>query len=72
MRLQLKTPAMNKKYKMKQSDRGHNAPATSVVLASLLLPGLAALSAFAPLSAVAESAPEKTTIAIKYGCSESR
>ncbi len=67
MRLQLKTPAMNKKYKMKQSDRGHNAPATSVVLASLLLPGLAALSAFAPLSAVAESAPEKTTIAIKYG-----
>lgn len=41
--------------------------AGSVLRASLLLPGLAALSALAPLSAGAENAPEKTTIAVKYG-----
>lgn len=44
-----------------------NPTATSVLLASLVLPGLAALTALAPLPAAAESAPEKTTIAIKYG-----
>ena len=41
--------------------------ATGVLLATLLLPGLAALSALAPVNASAESAPEKTTIALKYG-----
>ena len=41
--------------------------ATGILLASLVLPGLAALSAFAPSGAAAENAPEKTTIAIKYG-----
>ena len=40
--------------------------ATGVLLASLVLPGLAALASLAPLSAAAESAPEKSTIAIKY------
>lgn len=38
--------------------------ASGVLLASLLLPGLALL---APSGAVAENAPEKSTIAIKYG-----
>jgi len=37
------------------------------LLASLVLPGLAALASLAPVSATAENAPEKTTIAIKYG-----
>ena len=41
--------------------------ATGVLLASLVLPGLAALVAIAPLSAAAENAPEKSTIAFKYG-----
>lgn len=42
-------------------------PATGVLLASLALPGLALLAALTPLAATAESAPEKSTIAIKYG-----
>lgn len=41
--------------------------ATGVLLASLILPGLAALSAIAPSNAAAENAPEKTTLAVKYG-----
>ncbi len=41
--------------------------ATSVLLASLVLPGLAALAAFDPGTASAENAPEKTTVAAKYG-----
>ena len=41
--------------------------ATGVLLASLLLPGLATLAALVPACAAAESAPEKSTIAIKYG-----
>lgn len=41
--------------------------ASGVLLASLVLPGLAALAAITPLRAAAENAPEKTTIAIKYG-----
>jgi hypothetical protein len=39
----------------------------SVTLASLMLPGLAVLASLAPLAAAAEGAPEKTTIAVKYG-----
>jgi hypothetical protein len=42
----------------------------SVTLASLMLPGLAALASLAPMAAVAEGAPEKTTIAIKYSSYE--
>jgi len=50
----------------------HSNTATSetlpgVLLATLLLPGLAALSTLAPLTAAAESAPEKATLAFKYG-----
>lgn len=41
--------------------------ASGVLLASLVLPGLAALATLAPLTAAAESAPEHTTIAVKYG-----
>ena len=44
----------------------NNTKAGSVLLASLLLPGLAAL-ALAPTPASAEGAPEKTTIAVKLG-----
>jgi Protein of unknown function (DUF3570) len=40
---------------------------SSVLLASLVLPGLAALCAIAPHTVSAETAPEKTTIAVKYG-----
>ena len=40
--------------------------AGSVLLASLMLPGLAALSIALPQDAAAESQPEKTTIAVKY------
>ncbi len=38
-----------------------------VLLATLLLPGLAALSVLSPVTVAAESAPEKITIAVKYG-----
>ena len=41
--------------------------ASGVLLASLLLPGLAALCAFAPLCAMADNAPEKITLAFNYG-----
>lgn len=41
--------------------------AGGVLLATLLLPGLAALSAITPQKAAAETAPEKTTLAFKYG-----
>ena len=41
-------------------------PQGSVMLASLMLPGLAALCAVAPQTAQAESQPEKTTVAVKY------
>jgi hypothetical protein len=41
--------------------------AGGVLLASLLLPGLATLAAMGPTSAAAEAAPEKTTIAVKFG-----
>lgn len=41
--------------------------ASGVLRASLLLPGLAALAVLTPLPAAAENAPEKTTIAFKYG-----
>ena len=51
---------------MKTTPRSPQA-ASGVLLATLLLPGLAALSALTPLHAGAESAPEKTTIAIQYG-----
>ena len=40
---------------------------SGILLASLVLPGLAALAVVTPLSAAAENAPEKTTIAFKYG-----
>lgn len=43
------------------------ATAGGVLLASLLLPGLAALGALTAAPAMAESAPEKTTVAVKYG-----
>ncbi|MEY4883899.1 MAG: hypothetical protein RIS34_1753 [Pseudomonadota bacterium] len=52
---------------MKKSNPDRLTPATGVLLASLVLPGLAALTAIAPSHAVAETAPEKTTLAIKYG-----
>ena len=52
---------------MKKSHITPSPSASGVLLASLVLPGLAALVALAPLSAAAESAPEKTTIAVKYG-----
>ena len=50
----------------------HNTPlnqqsATGVLMASLLLPGLATLAALAPATCAAETAPEKSTIAVKYG-----
>ncbi|MCF8154537.1 MAG: DUF3570 domain-containing protein [Rhodoferax sp.] len=50
----------------------HNTPpsqqsAGGVLLASLLLPGLATLAVMGPTPAAAESAPEKSTIAVKYG-----
>jgi hypothetical protein len=52
---------------MKPKNHPKPTPATSsVLLASLVLPGLAALAAFSPLLASAEGAPEQTTIAIKY------
>ncbi len=41
--------------------------ATGVLLASLVLPGLAALACAAPAMVAAENAPEKTTIAIQFG-----
>jgi Protein of unknown function (DUF3570) len=40
---------------------------SSVLFASLVLPGLAALCSALPQSAQAESAPEETTIGFKYG-----
>ena len=40
---------------------------TGVLLASLVLPGLAALAAIIPLHAAAENAPEQMTIGVKYG-----
>jgi len=52
---------------MKKSNINGSQTATGVLLASLVLPGLAALAAITPLGAAAENAPEKTTIAIKYG-----
>jgi hypothetical protein len=42
----------------------------SVLLASLLLPGMAALVMATPSPAAAESPPEKTTIGLKYGLYE--
>lgn len=39
----------------------------SVLVASLVLPGLAALACAVPLTAAAETAPDKTTVAVKYG-----
>ncbi|NDP58663.1 MAG: DUF3570 domain-containing protein [Oxalobacteraceae bacterium] len=46
--------------------------ASGVLLAALMLPGLAALAALVPATATAESAPEKSTIAIQYGTYEDR
>lgn len=43
------------------------AAAGGVLLATLLLPGLAVLGALSAAPAQAESAPEKTTVAVKYG-----
>lgn len=43
------------------------ASSSGVLLATLMLPGLAALCAVTPASTHAETAPEKTTIGIKYG-----
>ncbi|MGE5650538.1 MAG: DUF3570 domain-containing protein [Bacillota bacterium] len=51
---------------MTKNSHGPQA-ASGVLLASLMLPGLAALSGLAPLNAAAENAPEKTTIGVKYG-----
>ena len=45
----------------------HNSAGGSVLLASLVLPGLAALACVAPLTVAAETPPEKTTVALKYG-----
>lgn len=52
---------------MNKSNINGSQTATGVLLASLVLPGLAALAAITPLRAAAENAPEKTTIALKYG-----
>ncbi len=46
---------------------GSDPRAPGVLLASLVLPGLAALAALAPLVSQAEGAPEKSTLALKYG-----
>lgn len=59
--------AATKEHTMNPSNINRSQPAVGVLLASLVLPGLAALAALTPLTAAAESAPEKTTIAIKYG-----
>ena len=42
-------------------------PRGNVLLASLMLPGLAVLAAALPVAASAETPPEKTTIGVKYG-----
>lgn len=42
-------------------------PKTTWLITALALPGLTALSTLQPLQAQAESAPEKTTIGLKYG-----
>lgn len=47
------------------TDNPHSA--AGVLLASLVLPGLAALACAAPAIVAAESAPEKTTVAIQLG-----
>lgn len=52
---------------MNQTNTHRPQAAAGVLLASLALPGLAVLAALAPLRGAAENAPEKTTIAIKYG-----
>ena len=52
---------------MNKSPSSFARPATGVLLASLVLPGLAALATFAPLTASAETAPEQTTVSVKYG-----
>lgn len=52
---------------MKKTNPQRPQRASGVLLASLVLPGLAALVAASPVTAAAENAPEKATIAIKYG-----
>jgi hypothetical protein len=52
---------------MNKSSSSFALPASGVLLASLVLPGLAALATLVPLTAAAETAPEQTTIAVKYG-----
>ena len=56
---------------MTQEHKHPSAPTTprgNVLLASLMLPGLAVLAAALPVTpASAETPPEKTTIAVKYG-----
>ncbi len=52
---------------MNKSTSSFARPASGVLLASLVLPGLAALATLAPLTAAAESAPEQTTVSVKYG-----
>ena len=60
-----------KKIHIMNNKPNKNPPAASgVLLASLLLPGLASLAgltAAIPLNAAAENAPEKTTVGVKYG-----
>ncbi len=42
-------------------------PKSHILLASLVLPGLAALASLAPTAALAENAPEKSTVAVTLG-----
>ncbi len=52
---------------MQNTTHQHTKKASGVLLASLMLPGLAGLCALAPQSAAAENAPEKTTVSVDLG-----
>ena len=56
---------MTHDFQRPQSDVAPRNP--GVFLATLMLPGLAALAAIAPIAAQAEGAPDKSTLALKYG-----
>ena len=57
----------NHTHSVASTSAARTAPRSGVLLASLVLPGLAALSVLSPSTAFAEGAPEKATLALKYG-----